>query len=41
MSEPPRTRIPRCSRDKYEWDEELQAIEARPFPFSSRVYLSD
>ena len=33
--------IPRGSRNKYEWDEELQAIKLDRFLFSSMVYPTD
>jgi inorganic pyrophosphatase len=33
--------IPKGSRNKYEWDEELQAIKLDRFLFSSVVYPSD
>ena len=33
--------IPRGSRNKYEWDEELQAIKLNRFLFSSVVYPTD
>ncbi|MGZ8475469.1 MAG: inorganic diphosphatase [Candidatus Limnocylindria bacterium] len=33
--------IPRSSRNKYEWDEELQAIKLDRFLFSSMVYPAD
>src|SRR5277367_7105486 len=43
--EPPRllclVEIPKGSRNKYEWDEELQAIRLDRFPFSSVVYPTD
>ena len=33
--------IPKGSRNKYEWDEELQAIKLDRFLFSSVVYPTD
>ncbi len=33
--------IPRGSRNKYEWDEQLQAIKLARFLFSSMVYPTD
>src|SRR6266487_6731446 len=33
--------IPKGSRNKYEWDEELQAIKLDRFLFSSMVYPTD
>jgi inorganic pyrophosphatase len=44
-SEPPRlhclVEIPKGSRNKYEWDDELQAIRLDRFLFSSVVYPTD
>ncbi len=45
MADPERTlcyvEIPKGSRNKYEWDEELQAIRLDRFLFSSVVYPTD
>ena len=44
MSKPPLhclVEIPKGSRNKYEWDEELQAIKLDRFLFSSVVYPTD